>query len=147
MLTLPPYKTLKSYCADTKLNILLIYRHAHGIESTYINAANSHYATKRSTHMILLLYTSLNFNYTSTVLSLDHWLSKDTRSSAHCDLQKKNSNYISHKLIYANSSVDGGLPCNIKVYHVTLKLGTPIVIISNYFLFLHIYFFFSIESK
>ena len=34
MLTLSQYNTLKSYCANTKLNIFLIYRHAHGIEST-----------------------------------------------------------------------------------------------------------------
>ena len=55
---------------------MLIYRHAHCIAHSYINMANSQYA-KKSTSMILLSYTLLNFKYIatavfSTVLSPDH---------------------------------------------------------------------------
>ena len=77
MLTPLPYNSRKSYCANTKLHVhpILIYRHAHCIESTDINAANSQYATKQSTCMMLLLYMLLNFKYIYYYLSLGHLLS------------------------------------------------------------------------
>ena len=63
MLTTLPYIGIKFYCANTKLNLILIYRHAHYIENFKINAANSQYGAKQATSMIILLYTLLNFKY------------------------------------------------------------------------------------
>ena len=61
--------------------------------------------------------------------------------------------YIDDKIIFVSSYTVRGLPCNIKVYYVTLinrsfysKIGTSLVIISKYFLFLHVNIFF-IGSK
>ena len=56
MLTPLPFNCIKLYCANTKLTLILIYRHAHCIESFKINAANTQYATKQCTFMISLFY-------------------------------------------------------------------------------------------
>ena len=63
LLTLLPYNSLKSYCANTKLNLFFNYGYADGIESILIHAAKSRYATKQSTPFILLFYMLLNFKY------------------------------------------------------------------------------------
>ena len=67
LLSLLPYNVLKSYCANTKLNLSFNYGFADEIESTLIHAAKSQYATKQSTPFILLLYMLLNSKYSYSV--------------------------------------------------------------------------------
>ena len=40
-----------------------LFRYAHCIESSQINAANRQYATEQSTSMLIPLYMLLNFKY------------------------------------------------------------------------------------
>ena len=53
MLTTLPYCYFKSYSANTKLYIILIYRHAACFKSIYLTAANSQSVYKQYTPMIL----------------------------------------------------------------------------------------------
>ena len=46
----------------------------------------------------------------------------NTFQAAHYGLLQ--THYISHKIICVSSYADGREPCNIKVYYVTLKIGT-----------------------
>ena len=48
ILTLLHCNSIISYCANIKSDLILIYRHAHCIKSSYINTctANSQYRTK-----------------------------------------------------------------------------------------------------
>ena len=86
MLTALPFCNFKSYCANTKVNLILIYRHAdclivskggkirnqynqvpyltqdtHG-KVTFILAANNQYAFKKYTPLILQVYMLLTAN-------------------------------------------------------------------------------------
>ena len=63
MLISLPYNSIKFYCANTKLDLILIYQHAHCIETFFTKCSHSQYAIKQSTIMIILLYTVLNFKY------------------------------------------------------------------------------------
>ena len=65
----------KSYCADTKLYLILVYRHAYCFKSIYQIAANSKYAFKQYTSLKWQLYMLL----TSNVLLLNVALSLDDR--------------------------------------------------------------------
>ena len=67
------YCNFKSYCANTKLYLILIYRHADCLKSIYQIAANSKYAFKQYTSMQWQLYMLL----TSSVLILNEVLSLD----------------------------------------------------------------------
>ena len=49
MLTTLFYYNFKTYCANTKLYLILIYRHADCLKSIYQIAANSKYALKQYT--------------------------------------------------------------------------------------------------
>ena len=78
MLTTLPYCNFKSYCANTKLYLILIYRHADCLKSIYQKVANNQYAFKQCTSMILQLYMLLTSNVLllNLVLSLDNVLPK-----------------------------------------------------------------------
>ena len=66
MLTTLPYNSFKFYCANTKLYLNHIYRHAACLKITKSNATNSKYASKQPTHIILQLYMLLTFKYTTS---------------------------------------------------------------------------------
>ena len=74
MLTTLPYRNFKSYCANTKLYQILIYRHADCLKSIYQKAPNNKYAFKQYTSMIWQLYMLLTSNVLllNVVLSLEN---------------------------------------------------------------------------
>ena len=76
MLTTLPYCNFKSYCANTKLYLILICRHAGCFKSIYLKAAFDKYTFKQYTPMILQLYMLLisNLLLLNAVLSLDNGL-------------------------------------------------------------------------
>ena len=78
MLTTLPYWNFKSYCANTKLYLILIHRHADCFKSVYLKATNSQFIIKQYTTMILQLYMLLTSNVLllNEVL-LDNGLQKD----------------------------------------------------------------------
>ena len=51
MLTTLLYCNFNSYCANTKLYLILFYRHADCLKSIYQIAANSKYAIKQTIHL------------------------------------------------------------------------------------------------
>ena len=79
MLATLPYCNFKSYCANTKLYLILIYRLADCLKHIYPTATNNQYAFKQYTPMILKLYMLLTSNVLllNAVLSLDNGLPKD----------------------------------------------------------------------
>ena len=58
MLTTLPYYSFKSYFANTKLYLIIIYRHAVCLK-TFLNEGNSRYAFKQYTTIMLQLYMLL----------------------------------------------------------------------------------------
>ena len=58
MLTTLPYCNLKSYCANTKLYLIRIYRHADCLKGIYLKAANDQYASKQYTLDITVIYVT-----------------------------------------------------------------------------------------
>ena len=78
MLTALPYWNFKTYCANTKVYLILIYRHADSLRSIYLKAANNQYAFKHYTPMILQLYMLLTSNVLllNAILTLDSMLPK-----------------------------------------------------------------------
>ena len=78
MLTTLLYCNFKSYCANTKLYPILIYRHSDCLKNIYQMAANSEYAFKQYTSMKRQLYMLLTLNVLllNVVLSLDDRLPK-----------------------------------------------------------------------
>ena len=78
MLTTLPYYNFKSYCANTKFCLILIYRHADCLKSIYQKATNNQYAFKQYTYMILQIFMLLTLNVwlLNVVLLLDKGLSK-----------------------------------------------------------------------
>ena len=79
MLAALPYCNFKSYCANTKLNLILIYRLDDCLKHIYLKATNNQYALKRYTPLLLQLYVLLTSNVLllNAVLSLNNGLSKD----------------------------------------------------------------------
>ena len=78
MFTTLLYCNFKSYCENTKLYLILIYRHADCLKSIYHIAENSKYAFKQYTSMKWQLYMLLTSNVLllNVVLSLDDRLPK-----------------------------------------------------------------------
>ena len=118
---------------------------------------------KQSTFMIILLNTLLNIKYIILQLYLVqcYHLNIDYHNSSealfiivyYINITTL-THYISHRMIFVSSYTAGGLPCNFNVYYVTLinrnfynKIGTSLVIISNYFLLLHVNIKFLIKSN
>ena len=58
MLTTLPYYSFKSYFANTKLHLIIIYRHAVCLK-TFLNEGNNRYAFKPYTTKMLQLYMLL----------------------------------------------------------------------------------------
>ena len=81
MLATLPYCNFKSYCANTKLYLNLIYRLADGLKHIYPKASYNQCAFKQYTPMILQLYMLLTSNVLllNVVLSLDNGLPKDLK--------------------------------------------------------------------
>ena len=79
MLAALPYCYFKSYCANTKLYLILIYRLADCLQHMYLKATNSQYAFKQYTPMLLQLYMLLTSDILllNAVLSLKNGLPKD----------------------------------------------------------------------
>ena len=65
LLTMLPYNSFQSSCANTNLYLNLIYQHANGLKITKLNAANSWYTSIQHKSIILQLYTLLTFKYTT----------------------------------------------------------------------------------
>ena len=122
MLAALPYCNFKSYCANTKLHLILVYRLADCHTHIYLKATNNQYAFKQYTPMLLQLYMLLTSNVLllNAVLSLNNGLPKDLQVGfLHNNfLQLK---YKSHRIIYVNSIAVTLLPCNSKLYFETLK--------------------------
>ena len=57
MLTTLPHCNFKSYCANTNVYIILIYRHADCLNSIYLKAANNQYAFKQYPHITVIYVT------------------------------------------------------------------------------------------
>ena len=74
-----PYCNFKSYCANTKLYLILIYRLADCLKQIYLKATNNQYAFHQYTPMLLQLYILLTSNVLllNTVPSLNNGLPKD----------------------------------------------------------------------
>ena len=53
-----PYYSFKSYFANTKLYLIIVYRHAVCLK-TFLNEGNSQYVFKQYTIMMLQLYMLL----------------------------------------------------------------------------------------
>ena len=81
MLAALPYCNFKSYCINTKLYLILIYRLADCLKHIYLKAKkiNNQYAFKQNTSMLLQLYMLLTSNVLllNAVLSLNNGLPKD----------------------------------------------------------------------
>ena len=92
----------------------------------------------------LLFPNSLLFN---VVQSLDHELPKHLqRRKLLTDFLKPH--IFNHTLKYVCSLSVLNLPCNSKLYYVTLqKIGIYITLISNYSFFLHIDFIFKMKAN
>ena len=88
MLTTLLYCNFKSYCANTKLHLILTYRHVDCPQSIYQIAANSKYAFKQYTFMkwqLYMLLTSIVY-LLNVVLSLDDRLPKYPWEREFCTL-------------------------------------------------------------
>ena len=122
MLTTLPYCNFKSYCANTKLYLILIYRHADCLNSNYLQSANEQYGFRQYTPMILQLYMLLTSNVLllNAVLSLDNGLPNDLQGSV-LYTNFLNPEYISRRIMYVNFETVTALPCNSKIYFVSLK--------------------------
>ena len=81
MLAALPYCNFKSYCANTKLYLILIYRLADCLKHIYLKATNNQCAFKQNTSMLFQLYMLLASNVLllNAVLSLNNGLPKDLR--------------------------------------------------------------------
>ena len=78
MLAALPYCNFKSYCANTKLYLILNYRLADCDKQMYLKALNNQYAFKQYTPMLLQLYMLLTSKVLllNAVLSLNKWAAK-----------------------------------------------------------------------
>ena len=122
MLAALPYCNFKSYCATTKLYLVLIYQLADCLKHIYLKATNNQYAFKQYTPMLLQLYMLLTSNVLllNAELSLNNGLPKDLQVGfLHYNFLKLK--YKSHRIIYVNSIAIAALLCNSKIYFVTLK--------------------------
>ena len=122
MLTTLPYCNFKSYCANTKLYLIPIYRHADCLKSNYLQSTNEQYAFKQYTPMILQLYMLLTSNVLllNAVLSLDNWLPNDLQGGV-LYTNFLNPEYINRRILYVNFVTVTALPCNSKINFVSLK--------------------------
>ena len=122
MLAALPYCNFESYCADTKLYQILIYRLADCLKHIYLKATNNQSVFKQYTPMLLHLYMLLTTNVllVNAVLSLNNGLPKDLQVGfLHYNFLKLK--YKSRRIMYVNSIAVTALPCNSKIYLVTLK--------------------------
>ena len=122
MLAALPYCNFKSYYANTKSYLFLIYRRADCLKHIHLKATNNQYAFKQYTPMLLQLYMLLisNVLLLNAVLSLNNGLPKDLLVGfLHYNFLELK--YKSHKIMYGNSVAVTALPCNSKIYFVTLK--------------------------
>ena len=76
LLTMLPYNSFQSSCANRNLYLNLIYQHADGLKTTKLITANSWYATIQIKSIILhyIRYLLSNILLFSVVLQLDHEL-------------------------------------------------------------------------
>ena len=122
MLAALPYGNFKSYCANTKLYLILIYRLADCLKHIYLKAISNQYAFKQYTPMLLQLYMLLTSNVLllNAVLSLNNGLPKYLKVGVlHYNFLKLK--YKSHRIMYVNSIAVTALPCSSKINFVTLK--------------------------
>ena len=79
MLAALPYCNFKSYCANTKLYLILIHRLADCLKHIYLKATNNQFAFKQNTSMLFQLYMLLTSNVLllNAVLSLNNGQPKD----------------------------------------------------------------------
>ena len=113
MLAALPYCNFKSYCANTKLYLVLIYQLVDCLKHIYLKVNNNKYAFKQYTPMLLQLYMLLTSNVLllNAVLSLSNGLPKDLQVGVlHYSFLKLK--YKSHIIMYVNSIVVTALPCN-----------------------------------
>ena len=113
MLAAIPYCNFKSYCANSKLYLILIYRLADCLKHIYLKAKNNQYAFKQYTPMLLQLYMLLTSNVLllNAVLTLNNGLSKDLQVGfLYYNFLKLK--YKSHRIMYVNSLAVTLLPCN-----------------------------------